>query len=313
MSKSEIMNSLTRTMGRAGLKLRKHSPEILVVTGIASLIGAGVMACKATTKFEEIMEEPKENIEKINAFVEEKGYSCEYTEEDHKKDIAIIKVQSGLKVVKLYGPSIGLAALGTASILAGTNILKKRNVALAAAYTVVDKSFKDYRGRVVDRFGKDLDRELRYNIKTKEVEETVIDEKTGKEKTVKKTVEVVDGDTINNYSTYAKFFCEGCAGWEKNAEYNMMFLRRQQDYLNDKLKSRGHVFLNEVYDALGIDRTEAGQIVGWIYDEVNPIGDNYIDFGILNINSEATRRFVNGIEPRILLDFNVDGPILDYI
>lgn len=313
MSKSEIMNSLTRTMGRAGLKLRKHSPEILVVTGIASLIGAGVMACKATTKFEEIMEEPKENIDKINAFVEEKGYSDEYTEDDHKKDIAIIKVQSGLKVVKLYGPSIGLAALGTASILAGTNILKKRNVALAAAYTVVDKSFKDYRGRVVDRFGKDLDRELRYNIKTKEVEETVIDEKTGKEKTVKKTVEVIDGDTVNNYSTYAKFFCEGCAGWEKNAEYNMMFLKRQQEYLNDKLKARGHVFLNEVYDALGIDRTEAGQIVGWIYDEVNPIGDNYIDFGIFNINSEATRRFVNGIEPRILLDFNVDGPILEYI
>lgn len=313
MSKSEIMNSLTRTMGRAGLKLRKHSPEILVVTGIASLIGAGVMACKATTKFEEIMEEPKENIDKINAFVEEKGYSDEYTEDDHKKDIAIIKVQSGLKVVKLYGPSIGLAALGTASILAGTNILKKRNVALAAAYTVVDKSFKDYRGRVVDRFGKDLDRELRYNIKTKEVEETVIDEKTGKEKTVKKTVEVIDGDSVNNYSTYAKFFCEGCTGWEKNAEYNMMFLKRQQEYLNDKLKARGHVFLNEVYDALGIDRTEAGQIVGWIYDEVNPIGDNFIDFGIFNINCEATRRFVNGIEPRILLDFNVDGPILDYI
>lgn len=313
MSKSEIMNSLTRTVGRAGLKLRKHSPEILVVTGIASLIGAGVMACKATTKFESIMEEPKENLEKVKAYVEEKGYSEEYTEQDYKKDLTIMYVQSGIKVAKLYGPSIGLAALGTASILAGTNILKKRNVALAAAYTVVDKSFKDYRGRVVDRFGKDLDRELRYNIKAKEIEETIIDEKTGKEKTVKKTVEVVDGDRINNYSTYAKFFCEGCTGWEKNAEYNMMFLKRQQEYLNDRLKSRGHVFLNEVYDALGIDRTEAGQIVGWIYDEVNPIGDNFIDFGIFNINCEATRRFVNGIEPRILLDFNVDGPILDYI
>ena len=313
MSKTEIMNSLSRTVGRAGLKLKKHSPEILVFSGIASLIGAGVMACKATTKFDEVMAESQEKVDQINAYVEEKGYSEEYTEKDHSKDLAIMKVKSGLKIAKLYGPSIALGTLGTVSILAGTNILKKRNAALAAAYTVVDKSFKDYRSRVVDRFGKDLDRELRYNIKATEVEETVIDEKTGKEKTVKKTVEVVDGSTIDKYSPYAKFFCEGCIGWDKNAEYNRMFLHRQQDFFNDRLKAKGHVFLNEVYDALGIDRTEAGQIVGWVYDEVNPVGDNYIDFGMLNINSEAARRFANGIEPRILLDFNVDGPILEYI
>ena len=64
---------------------------------------------------------------------------------------------------------------------------------------------------------------------------------------------------------------------------------------------------------LGIPRTQAGQIVGWIYDEKHPIGDNKVDFGIYNTYNEANRNFVNGYERTILLDFNVDGNILDMI
>ena len=193
------------------------------------------------------------------------------------------------------------------SILVGHNILRKRNLALAAAYTAIDTSFKAYRGRVVERFGKELDKELRYNIKAKEVEETVIDEKTGKEKVVKKTIAVVDP---NEYSDYARFFDDGCNGWSKDPEFNLMFLKQQQSYANDLLKTRGHLFLNEVYDLLGIQRTKAGNIVGWIYDEKNPVGDNFVDFGIYDINRPKNRDFVNGYERTIILDFNVDGDIL---
>ena len=178
---------------------------------------------------------------------------------------------------------------------------------MAAAYTAIDTSFKAYRGRVVERFGKELDKELRYNIKAKEVEETVIDEKTGKEKVVNKTIDVVDP---NEYSDYARFFDDGCNGWSKDPEFNLMFLKQQQSYANDLLKSRGHLFLNEVYDLLGIQRTKAGNIVGWIYDEKNPVGDNFVDFGIYDINRPKNRDFVNGYERTIILDFNVDGDIL---
>ena len=153
---------------------------------------------------------------------------------------------------------------------------------------------------------------MKYNIKSKEIEETIIDE-NGKEKTVKKTIEVVDSDQLSKYSPYAKFFDETSLGWERDADYNLMFLRRQQDYANEKLKSRGHLFLNEVYDMLGIARTKAGNVVGWIYDEKNPIGDNYVDFGIYDLYDDKKRRFVNGYEKSILLDFNVDGDILDLI
>lgn len=308
MNMSNIVNSATKTFHRVGFQIKKHSPEILLVTGITGVVTSAVMACKATTKVDAIVEETKKSIDMIHEGMEA-GNICdvEYTEEDGKKDLAIVYIQTGVKFAKLYGPSVLLGLTSIGCILASNNIIHKRNVALSAAYTAIDRSFKGYRSRVIERFGENMDRELRYNIKTQEVKETVVDEETGKKKTVKSTVSVVDPNT---YSDYARFFDEYCAGWTKDAEYNLMFLRQQQNYANELLKSRGHLFLNEVYDMLGIDRTKAGNIVGWIYDEKHPIGDNFVDFGIYVLDNEKARDFVNGRERSILLDFNVDGDIL---
>ena len=308
MNMNNIVNSATKTFHRVGFQIKKHSPEILLVTGITGVVTSAVMACKATTKVDAIIEESKKSIDMIHEGMEA-GNICdvEYTEEDGKKDLAIVYIQTGVKFAKLYGPSVLLGLTSIGCILASNNIIHKRNVALSAAYTAIDRSFKGYRSRVIERFGESMDRELRYNIKTQEVKETVVDEETGKKKTVKSTVSVVDPNT---YSDYARFFDEYCAGWTKDAEYNLMFLRQQQNYANELLKARGHLFLNEVYDMLGIDRTKAGNIVGWIYDEKHPIGDNFVDFGIYVLDNEKARDFVNGRERSILLDFNVDGDIL---
>ena len=310
MKKAELMNNVTRTFHRTGLKLKKYSPEIFVGAGIIGVVASTVMACKATTKIDEVLAEQKENIEKTKNYVEEHGYSEKYTKEDHKKDLTIFYSRSALDLAKLYAPSVVLGTVSIAMIISGHHILRKRNVALAAAYATVEKGFKEYRGRVIERFGEELDKELKYNIKAKEVEEIVKDEETGEEKVVKKTVNVADP---GEYSIYAKFFDDGCTGWTKDPEYNLMFLKDQQRYANDLLQSKGHLFLNEVYDMLGIPRTKAGQAVGWIYDEKNPVGDNFVDFGMYDMYNEKARDFVNGYERTILLDFNVDGNILDMI
>lgn len=307
MKKFDITTKVTRGLNKAGFQLKKHSPEILIVAGVAGAVTSAVMACKATTKLNDILEESKEQVDKIHEAMEHpENLPEEYTEEDGKKDLTIVYTQTAVKLLKLYGPSIVLGGLSITAILTSNNIMRKRNIAIAAAYTAVDKSFKDYRGRVVERFGKDLDRELRYNIKKEEVEETIVDEKTGKEKTIKKTI-----DVANDVSEFAKFFDDGCTGWTKDPELNLAFLLKQQAFANDKLKANGYLYLNEVYDMLGIPRTKAGQIVGWIYDEKNPIGDNYVDFGIFDSNKVKNRDFVNGYERTILLDFNVDGNILN--
>lgn len=309
--KTELMTKASRLLGNVSLQIRKHSPEILMVAGVVGTVASTVLACKATLKVNEVLEEKKNTIDAIHTCLENE--TIEYTEEDSKKDLTILYAQTGIKLVKLYAPAVILGALSITSIVAGHRILKKRNLALAAAYAVVDKGFKDYRKRVVERFGEQLDKELRYNLKAKEIEEVVKD-KDGNEKVEKKVVNVVDSENpLNGVSEYAKFFDEVSTNWSKDPEYNLMFLRRQQDWANEKLKATGYLFLNEVYDMLGIPRTQAGQVVGWIYDKKNPNGDNYVDFGIYDVHSEAKRGFVNGVERSILLDFNVDGVIYDKI
>lgn len=307
MKNIKLPAGINRAVNKVAFKMKKHAPEILVIAGVGGTIITTVMACKATTKIDEVLAENKEQITKTKNYVEETGFSDKYTEKDYQKDLTVMYTQRGLKLFKLYAPAIAVGTISITAILAGHNVLKKRNVALAAAYEVVNKNFKDYRGRVIDRFGNELDRELRYNIRKEEVEKTVIDEKTGKERTVKEITEIAD---IDPSSEYAKFFDESCPGWTKDPEYNLMFLRNQQQYANDLLESRGYLFLNEVYEMLGIQRTRQGQVIGWIYDK-NVI--DKVDFGIYNIANPANRRFVNGYERSILLDFNVDGDILNAI
>lgn len=308
MKKTELMTTVSSSFNKMSFKLKKHSPEILVVAGVVGTVVSAVMACKATTKVSDILEKTKEDINSIHNCAANESLAEEYTPEDVKKDLAIVYVQTGVKLVKLYAPAVALGALSLGSILASNNILRQRNVALAAAYATVDKGFKEYRNRVVERFGEEVERELRHNIKAKKIEKIVVGE-DGKEKNVKETIQVAEDP--NTYSDYARFFDDGCTGWEKDSEYNLMFLRAQQQYANDKLRANGRLFLNEVYDMLGIPRTKAGQVVGWVYDAKNPIGDNYIDFGIYNVHRETVRNFVNGYERTILLDFNVDGNIWD--
>lgn len=305
--------TLIRTTNKIGLILKKNSPKILMGVGIAGSIVSTVLACKATLKVKDILDEKNETVEQIHNCVEDE--TVDYNEEDKKKDLTILYAQTGVKLAKLYLPSIALGALSIASIISGYKILNKRNVALAAAYTVVDKGFKNYRKNVVERFGEEVDRELRHNIKAKQIEEKYID-KDGNEKTRKKKVYEIAEDKKpgEGISEYAKFFDEwNTDEHSKDPEYNLMFLRKQQDYANEVLKHQGYLFLNEVYDMLGIPRTQAGQVVGWIYDENNPTGDNYVDFGIYDLHDQQKRDFVNGLEKNILLDFNVDGVIYDKI
>ena len=302
-----MKEKLMRTYKKCEGQVRKHSPEILAGVGVVGVIASTVMACKATTKLSYILEESKDQLDQIKTVAVDPAYADKYSEDDAKKDTTITYVQTGVKVAKLYAPSVILCAGSLGCLLASNNILKKRNAALSAAYMTVDKSFKEYRKRVADRFGEEVEKEIRYNIKAKEV--TTVDE-NGNE--VTETVKVMDGtDDPNTYSDYARFFDESCAAWQNDAEYNLTFLKAQQQYANDLLKSRGRLFLNEVYRMLGIDETKAGQVVGWVYNPDNPTGDNFVDFGIYNMQRERVRAFVNGYEPNILLDFNVDGVIWD--
>ena len=308
MKNPELVNKITREISKIGFQLKKHSPEILVIGGVIGAVASAVLACKATTKVAPIVEHAKENIDIIHKRESEpEAFEVAYTEEDNKKDLTRVYLSTGLQIAKVYAPAVALGALSVTSILAGSNILHKRNVALTAAYASIDGSFKEYRKNVVDRFGEEMDQELRYNIKTVEVEEVEVDEK-GEEKTVKKTVKVSGPIEHNSFS---RCYTTGCNGWQKDATHNLWMLTQFQQYANQKLKSVGYVSLNDVYEMLGFQRTKEGSVVGWVYNENNPNLANHVDFGIFDVNSEAKKDFVNGYENSVWLDFNVDGVMYD--
>lgn len=302
---TKTQGTLSNFTGRNLLYLKKYSPEIMLAIGIGGIIGSTVLACKATLKVEEVLEEASEKITNIKDAKETfKNDEHIYSESDHNRDLAIVYAQTGVKLLKLYGPAIGLGAISIGSVVGSHKIMKGRNVALAAAYKLVDEGFKDYRRRVIEELGDGADRHFRHGIKAEEIEYEV--ETDGKKEKIKEVVDIVSGEDV---SIYARFFDEYSPNWTNNPEMNLLFLKTQQNYANDKLRARGHIFLNEVYDMLGLDRTKAGAHVGWVLGN----GDGYVDFGIYDHTKPIRRKFVNGLEPSILLDFNVDGVILDLI
>lgn len=306
----KIKKSIIKTFSKIKLGAIKHSPEILVVAGVVGVVTSAVIACKATTKLNDILEQTKNDVDKIHECVGRTDLAEPYTEDDSKKDLTIVYVQTGIKLVKLYAPAVILGALSITSIIGSHYILKKRNVALAAAYATVDKGFKEYRKRVVEKIGDEAEKELRYGIKANTIEETVTDE-DGREIKVEKNVT----ETNLLPSPYARIFDEYNPNWERDSDYNFMRIRNIEKMFNDKLRACGYVFLNEVYEELGFPKTKTGQIVGWVYapDDDNHEGDNYIDFGLYNLNRQETNDFVNGYNYSVILDFNVDGPILNKI
>jgi hypothetical protein len=316
MKFNDLATTATRAFHKAGFQLKKHSPEILVVTGVVGTVVSAVMACKATTKVDFVLEDTKKKVDIIHEGAETgtvNGYldngqvgMVPYTAKDAQKDLTIVYGQTALKMAKLYGPAVLVGATSIACILAGHNITRKRNLALAAAYTAVDTGFKKYRGRVVERFSEQLDKELLYDIKAQEVEEVVVNE-DGTETVVKKTVEV--GNPTEAMSPYTFAFSKDTStAWMPDKEKNKFFLLQQQTWMNDKLKSEGRLFLNYVLKELGLPQCRMGQSVGWVYDSER--GDGYVDFGIFDMNVATNRNFTAGLENAVWLTFNVDGDIL---
>lgn len=313
--------NLAATVNRGRFMVKQHAPEILTALGLVGLGFTIFASFKTAPKCNDILEEcTKELSHADNVMRTAKLHDgmvtrqlpngettkVEYTEKDYLRDRRVIKVKTGWRLVKAAIPVIITAGLTAVAFIFSHKIEKDRLKAATAALGSVIAAFKSYRERVREKYGEDVDNELYYNIKKEKVE-AIEDGKKVKKEVLK---EIDDSTNIPGHSMYARYFDEGSSLWKRDPEMNLLCLRAQQNAANDYLKANGHLFLNEVYDMLGLKRSKAGQIVGWTYDSKNPKGDNYVDFGIYDIYNCDSRNFVNGQENRILLDFNVDGNIL---
>lgn len=299
--------NITYAINRIGFAIKKHSPEILVITGIVSAVAGTVLVCKASANVGKVLKKSKDQIDSIH---ERSKTDEEYEETESGRDLTHVYMTTGLQIVKLYAPAAILGALSVTSVLCSFNILKKRNVALAAAYATVDTKLKDYRNRVIERFGEKVDHELNYNTKEQTFEKTTTDE-NGNEVKSTETVSVIDPSSLGGYDY---FFDEASSYWEKNSSFNKMFLESTETHANNKLRSQGYLTLNDICDMLDLKKSAAGQVVGWTYDRNDPEKDrHYVDFGIHDVNRPGVLEFNEGYERTILLSFNVEGSVLKAI
>lgn len=292
--------AVSRVVARQLLHAQKHSPAIMLGAGIATGVLATIQACKATLKVEDILNEGEHDLNTLREITEKLPHK--YPVSELPKREAALRVRTVRKVAKIYTPAavMGLASIG---LLTGSHIvLTRRNAGLAAAYAVLDRGFREYRDRVRSELGPEKDQEFRYGSQQREIVEE--DEHGHEVKTVKR-------HNTPGRSIYARLFDDGNQNWRPNPLVNRTFIQCQQSYANDKLRANGHIFLNEVYDMLGMQRSPEGQVVGWVIGGRKK-GDGFVEFG-LESESPAMRAFMDGDESSVLLDFNVDGNIWDLI
>ena len=307
---SKISTSAAKFAGKAEFTIKKNSPEILLGAGIVGFVGTIVLACRATCRADEVLEFHRKKIKDIEdakeiADADPEG-EMSYDVEIYRQDKAIRYLKTTGSLAKLYAPTVAVGTLSLACILTSRNIMQKRYLGVVAAYNGVSAAFEEYRKRVRDEYGEGLDKHFRYGTTYDEL--PVYDE-NGKKTKEKEQVEKTDTEMVMPTDDTCRFFDSSNPNWDKNPTFSMMWLRGQQNILNDILHTRGHVFLNEVYDALGFPHTPQGAVLGWIDGE----GDNCIDFGLYDPNKENVRRFVNGVDNVIMLEFNHDGVIWDKI
>ena len=291
MNFAAIKTAGARALKTAGLMLRKVKPELLTYGGIGLGAACVVVACVKTTKLENVVDEAKERLDIIKENNDENA-------PETKKAITAVYLRTAGEVVKLYALPAALGGLSVACTVGGHHVLRKENAAITAAYMALGESLRQYRQRVIADQGEDKDAEYMYGVKTQEKE--FVDEEG---KVEKKKMYVREAGSV---SVYAKPFDETNRNWDPNPHQTLLFIRGVESRLTNKLRANGYLFLNEAYDMLGMPRTEAGQYVGW----VDGAGDGFVDFGLNNMGDALIRSFLLGDEPAVLLDFNVDGPIM---
>lgn len=302
MNLATMKTTAILTIKKGALLAKKYSPEILTAVGIVTNIAGTVLAARATLHLEDILDS---HAAKVNYIKEDQEIS---DAQKFKKELTKVYFHTVGSIAKLYAPTILVESVSIACSFGSHKILKDRNVALMAAYSSVATAYEQYRSRLIEEYGKEKDEEYITGVRHDEVVETV----TGKNGKDKDIVKVVDSQDISkNASLYGRCFDELNDNFNKGrADLNLLFLRNIEQWANDRLILNGHLFLNEVYDALGFEHTQAGSVIGWVMGEGN---QNHVDFGIYNLLDPSKRKFVNGDEAAVWLDFNVDGVIYNLI
>ena len=302
--------------------LKVVSPELCAAGSILFGIGCVITSCIATVKSEPVVKDCVEREEAIRKVYgegdEEKIRPMKDLTVNEQKAVHDIRKDMAVMLVKNFAVP---ALLGIASIglnLKALDILRKRWLETSVALAGLSKTFDEYRQRVIEDQGVEKDQEYMHGkVKETHVE---VDPETG-EVTGEKTEYVQKKPGI---SQYARVFDEGewdeankkwiwhNPVWRDDNMINRDNLRFIEKEMNGRLVRDGFLFLNDVYRRLGMPLSIDGQVVGWSYNSDR--GDHAVSFGVFDDDPRqlpCNKAFTEGRSNTPLLDFNVDGPIIN--
>ncbi len=167
MKLEAIKNAVTSKAGRQILIGKKHSPTIMFAGGVIGVAGTVILACRATLKVNDLLDESDKTRLEIQTRVSEN-----YSETDRKKDNLYLSIQTMAQVTKLYAPAIGLSVVSVGLLTGSHMTLSRRNVALTAAYKAVEESFEAYRDRAREVLGEEKEYELYRGVETRDIHDT---------------------------------------------------------------------------------------------------------------------------------------------
>lgn len=220
--------------------IKKHSPEILIGVGIAAGITAGISAVMATPKALTLIEEEKRDRRKeaMKNSIDGMVYEPE----------PITKLDMVELTWKTYLPSVALAALSVVSIISSNRISSRRTAALAAAYSLSETAFSEYKDKVAETIG--------------EKKAGIIEEKVAQDQ-IKKIPMLPDEIEETGHGEF--LFLDPKSG--RYFRSSKEFIDRVMVKLNSQLMNEMWVPLNDLYDELGIRTTELGRDLGWNIDD----------------------------------------------
>ena len=297
--KFTLPSAITSRVAHTTLVAQKHSPQVLFGAGLVLMGATVVTACRGTLKLGETLDEIREERSVVlNAADTRPDISVR----EAKRLNTYVSLKGYASIAKLYLPSIALGVAAVACLTSSHNQLNRRNAGLSAALAATERALDSYRNRIREEYGEERELELWRGEREESV--AVLDDEGRVTKSKKKV------KTGGGHSQYARIWGRDTTNeWDPEAAYNLAKLRSTQELCTLILNQKGHLFLNEVFDELGLDRTPAGAVVGWLSEKFGG-KDGYVDFGILD-PEDAGRflDFVTGREDHIMLDFNVDGEI----
>lgn len=297
--KFQIPTALSTRLARTALVAQKQNPKVLFYGGLVLMSGTVVSACRGTMRLESTLDDIRQDRADLDRI--EEVFPGKYTNREIQSMNLHLTIRGLARVAKLYLPSIALGVAAVGCLTSSHNQLTRRNAGLSAALAATERALDSYRNRVRESYGEEKELDLWRGTKTENV--PVLDDE-GRETKSRRKIKTGGG-----HSPYARIWGKDTTDeWDPEESYNFAKLRHVQQWGTMQLERKGHLFLNEIFDELGLSRTSAGAVVGWLSKDEGGT-DGFVDLGVMNRQDGEFLDFVTGREEHVMLDFNVDGEI----